>query len=107
MRAVYALAATVLVMAIGIIGMNQLEGLSYIDAFYFMAMLATGEGPAFTPLTVAGKLFAGLLSFVAVGTVITALLFIFGPFFGSVIKLGVEKIEEEAKKEEKRIEKRD
>jgi len=106
-RAVYSFVAIVVVNAIGIVGMHALEGLSYLDSFYFTAMLSTGEGPAFTPVTVAGKLFAGVLSFVAVGTVITALLFLFGPFFGQVIRVGIEKVEEEAEKEKEKIEKRD
>jgi hypothetical protein len=105
-RAVYSFALILATMAVGIIGMNQLEGLSYLDAFYFTALMATGEGPTFTPVTVAGKLFAGTLSFIAVGAVITSLLFLFGPFFGAVFKLGLEKMEEEAEKEKERIEKR-
>lgn len=87
--------------------MHAIEGLSYLDAFYFTAMLATGEGPSYTPVTVGGKVFAGILSFVSVGTVITALLFLFGPFFGSFIRLGLERVEEEAEKEKGKIEKRD
>lgn len=105
-RAIYSLAAVILVVAVGIVGMHSLEGLSYIDSFYFTAMLATGEGPTYVPVTVAGKLFAGLLSFVAVGVVITALLFLFGPFFLSVVRMGLEKVEEEAEKEKEKIEKR-
>jgi len=107
MRAVYSLAAIIVVVAVGTVGMHSLEGLSYLDSFYFTAMLATGEGPAYTPLTVGGKLFAGILSFIAVGAVISAILFLFGPFFGSVIKLGLEKVEEEAEKEKEKIEERD
>lgn len=107
MRAAYSLAAIVLVVVVGMVGMHAFEGLSYLDSFYFMAMLATGEGPTYTPVTVGGKLFAGILSFVAVGTVITAVLFLFGPFFGSVIRVGLERVEEEAEKEKEKIEKRD
>lgn len=91
---------------IGTIGIHQLEGLSYLDSFYFTALLATGEGPTFTPVTAGGKIFAGIFAFVSVGTTVTALLFLFGPFFGSVIKLGLERIEEEAEKEKERIEKK-
>jgi Na+/H+ antiporter NhaC len=106
-RAVYSVASIAFVVAIGMWGMHTLEGISYLDAFYFTALLATGEGPSYTPITAGGKLFAGILSFVSVGVVITALLFLFGPFFGSVIKLGLEKVEEEAEKEKEKIEKRD
>jgi len=104
-RAVYSFGLIALVVGIGTMGMHLLEGLSYLDSFYFTALLATGEGPNFTPVTVGGKVFAGLLAFVSVGTVITSLLFLFGPFFGSVLKLGLERIEEEAEKEKERIEK--
>jgi hypothetical protein len=105
-RAVYSFAAIVLVMAVGILGMHYFEGLSYLDSFYFTAMLATGEGPTYTPVTVGGKLFAGLIAFVAVGTVITALVFLFGPFFLSLVREGLEKVEEEVEKEKEEIEKR-
>jgi len=91
--------------AVGTVCMHQLEGLSYLDAFYFTAMLATGEGPSSAPVTVGGKIFAGLFAFVSVGTVVTSLLFLFGPFFGSILKLGLERVEEEAEKEKERIEK--
>ncbi len=97
----------VVVLTIGIVGIHQLEGYSYLDSFYFTALLATGEGPTFAPATVGGKLFAGIFAFVSVGTTVTALLFLFGPFFGSVIKMGLERIEEEAEKEKEKIEKRD
>jgi len=106
-RAVLSIVMIAVVMVVGIIGMNQLEGMSYLDAFYFMALLATGEGPGFTPLTVGGKLFAGVLAFVSVGTTVTALLFLFGPFFGSVIKQGWERVEEEVEKEKEKLEGRD
>jgi hypothetical protein len=106
-RAIYSFALIALVVIIGTVGMHQLEGLPYLDSFYFTALLATGEGPSFTPVTVGGKLFAGVFAFVSVGTTVTALLFLFGPFFGSVIKMGLEMIEEEAEKEKERIEKQD
>jgi hypothetical protein len=42
------------------IGYRTLEGLTWIDAFLNSAMLLGGMGPVTTPLTQAGKLFAGL-----------------------------------------------
>ena len=87
---------------IGTVGMNQLEGLSYLDAFYFTALLATGEGPTFMPATVGGKLFAGVFAFISVGTTVSALVFLFGPFFGRVFRLGIEKIEEVEKEHERK-----
>jgi voltage-gated potassium channel len=98
-RAVYSFLLIVIVVAIGTIGMHLIEGLSYLDAFYFTSMIATGQGPNFTPVTDFGKVFAAILAFVSVGTVITALVFLLGPFFGSVLRSSAEKVEEEAKKE--------
>ncbi len=83
------------VLFIGTMGIHLIEGLSYVDSFYFMSMLATAQGPATIPVTVAGKLFASLMAFVSVGTVVAALGFLFGPFFGAVWRVGFQKIEEE------------
>ena len=98
-RAVYSFLLIALVVAVGTLGMHAIEGLSYLDAFYFTSMIATGQGPNYTPATALGKVFAALLAFVSVGTVIAALVFLFGPFFGAVLRTGIEKIEEEAEKE--------
>ncbi len=83
-RAIYSLSMVLGVMIVGTVGLHYIEGYSYIDAFYFMSMIATAEGPTLTP------------AFVSVGTVLFAVGFIFGPFFGSLLKLG----EVELKKEE-------
>ena len=95
------------IMFVGTIGMHHFESLSWIDAFYFMSMIATAQGPMFTPATVAGKMFASLMAFVSVGTVVAALGFLFGPFFGKLWKIGVEHLEEDLhltkKKEEKGV----
>jgi len=47
-------------LAIGMLGYHWLEGLSWIDAFLNAAMLMGGMGPVNAPLSVGGKLFAGL-----------------------------------------------
>jgi len=83
------------VLAVGTVGMHIIEGMSYVDAFYFMSMLATAQGPTISPSTVAGKLFAAAMAFFSVGTVVAALGFIFGPFFGMLWRVGVKKVEEE------------
>ena len=83
------------VMTIGTVGMHRLEGLSYLDAFYFISMVATAQGPAVQPLTPAGKIFTAIMAFVSVGTVVVALGFLFGPFFGKLWRVGVVKVEEE------------
>jgi hypothetical protein len=46
-------------MAIGMLGYHVLEGRSWLDAFLDAAMLMGGMGPVTTPVTAAGKLFAG------------------------------------------------
>jgi hypothetical protein len=69
------------VMAVGMVGLHYLEGLSYLDAFYFMSMLATTQGPLNEPATPAGKVFVAIMAFVSVGSVVAALASLFGPFW--------------------------
>ncbi len=82
--------------AAGTLAMHAIEGWSYLDSFYFTSFIATGQGPPgnLLPATPLGKVFASVLAFVSVGTVITALLFLFGPFLGRVLKAGEERLEE-------------
>ena len=84
-------------MVVGTVGLHWLEGLSYLDAFYFMSMIATAQGPTMTPVTPAGKLFTSLVAFISVGSVVAALGFLFGPFFGKLWRVGVEKMEDEVR----------
>ena len=93
-RGVHSALLIALVMFLGTLGMRAIEHMSCIDAFYFMSMLATAQGPAATPQTAEGKLFASLMAFISVGTVVAALGFLFGPFFGQLWKIGVETVEE-------------
>ena len=92
----YSFLLVALVMAAGTVGMHVIERMSYLDAFYFMSMIATAQGPTVTPATPAGKLFASFVAFISVGSVVAALGFLFGPFFGRLWKVGVERLEEEA-----------
>ena len=71
-----------------------LKNTTPVRAWYFMSMLATAQGPAAAPQTAGGKLFASLMAFISVGTVVAALGFLFGPFFGQLWKIGVETVEE-------------
>ena len=96
-RGTYSLALIGTLMALGTVGMHRLESMTYLDAFYFMSMLATAQGPSLVPQTPAGKLFAACMAFISVGAVVTSLGFVFGPFLGQLWKIGVEKLEEEAK----------
>jgi hypothetical protein len=57
---VIALVLISLSLLVGMLGYHVLEGLSWIDAFLNAAMLLGGMGPVNTPVTYAGKLFAGL-----------------------------------------------
>ena len=95
-RAAYSLALIAAVEAAGTVAMHAIEGWSYLDSFYFTSFIATGQGPPgnLQPITSLGKVFSSLLAFVSVGTVITALLFLFGPFLGRVLKAGEETLEE-------------
>jgi voltage-gated potassium channel len=95
-RAAYSFGLIAAVLLIGTLGMHWIEGWSYLDSFYFTSFIATGQGPPanLNPATSSGKVFASVLAFVSVGTVITALLFLFGPFLGRLLRAGEEKIVE-------------
>ncbi len=83
------------VMTVGTVGMHYIEGLQYIDAFYFMSMLATAQGPPVAPATLAGKIFASIMAFISVGSIVAALGFLFGPFFGVILRMETERVEKE------------
>jgi len=95
-RAAYAMALIVAVVIIGTVAMHAIEGWSYLDSFYFTSFIATGQGPPgnLQPDSPLGKVFSSVLAFISVGTVITALLFLFGPFLGRLLREGEEKLEE-------------
>src|SRR2546426_5653646 len=84
-------------MAVGTVGFVVMEGWVLVASFYFRALLATAEGPAATPATDVGKIFAAIMAFFSIGAAISAITFTFGPLFGSVLKEGVRYLE---KKEE-------
>ena len=96
-RGLYCLGLVSLILVLGTLCIHALEGFSYIDAFYFTSMIATGQGPAPTlsPATVPGKLFTCFLAFVSVGAMVASLGFLFGPFLGKLWRVGVLKFEEE------------
>ena len=89
-RGVWSLLLVGSVVAAGTLGMHRIERLSWVDAFYFMSMIATAQGPAVAPATAAGKLFVSLIAFVSVGCVVASLGFLFGPFFGQLWRVGVD-----------------
>ena len=94
-RAFYAIVVLAIVMAVGTFGLMLIEGWSLVPSFYFMALLATAEGPAATPATDVGKIFAAIMAFFSIGAAISAITFTFGPLFGSAIKEGVRYLEKE------------
>lgn len=106
-RAFYAIVILGVVMAIGTVGMMLLEGWDAVTSFYFMSLLATAEGPAEAPATVAGKIFASIMAFFSIGAAISAITFTFGPLFGSVLKEGISYVEKEEDRIKGRLERKD
>ncbi len=100
----HSLALILAVVAIGTLAMHAIEGWSYLDSFYFTSFIATGQGPPgnLLPDNPTGKVFSSVLAFVSVGTVITALLYLFGPFLGRILQAGEEKLEEIGREVEER-----
>ncbi len=84
-RAFYAIVVLAIVMTIGTVGLMLIEGWGLVASFYFMALLATAEGPAATPATDIGKIFAAIMAFFSIGAAISAITFTFGPLFGSLV----------------------
>jgi hypothetical protein len=105
-RAFYAVLVLAVVMAVGTLGMMLLEGWGLVDSFYFMALIATAEGPAATPATAAGKVFAAVMAFLSIGAAISAITFTFGPLFGSALKQGLAHVEKEEEKLKEKIERK-
>jgi hypothetical protein len=99
-RAIYALIAVGLAETIGTVGFHVIEGANWVNAFYFESMLATGQGPPFTLYTDAGKIFASIMGFVSVGSVLSAVIFVVGPI---AVRLWHETMEA-AEREGRRIE---
>lgn len=94
-RTFYAGALIALIMVIGTAGMHHFEKMDWVDAFYFMSMIATAQGTAITPTTDAGKIFATVMAFLSVGVVLTAIGFVVGPLMGKLFKVGFEKYDED------------
>jgi hypothetical protein len=96
-RALYSLSAVFIVLAIGTVGFHAIEGLSYVDSFYFESMMAAGQGPPFTLTTDLGKIFASIMGFVSVITVIGSLALNLLPTLGRLWREGLDLMEKEAK----------
>jgi hypothetical protein len=103
-RAFYAIVVLAIVMTIGTVGLMVIEGWGIVASFYFMALLATAEGPAATPATDIGKIFAAIMAFFSIGAAISAITFTFGPLFGSMLKEGVRYLEKEEERVKDKLE---
>lgn len=93
MRTFYSLLVLIVALSVGTEVMHRLEGWSYIDSFYFMSLIATTQGPTSSPHTYYGKLFASIMAFISVGSALSAAAFIFGPFSGTLVKIGIDHVE--------------
>lgn len=93
-------------MAVGTLRLMLIEGWNLVPSFYFMALLATAEGPAATPATDTGKIFAAIMAFFSIGAAISAITFTFGPLFASVLKEGVYYLEKEEERLKDRVERK-
>ena len=96
-RVFYAVSGIVVVMVVGIVGFHQIEGMDWVNAIYFESMLATGQGPPLTLITDAGKIFASVMAFVSVGSVITALVVTLAPIISQLWREGLERAEKDVK----------
>ena len=82
-----AVAMTLLIasLVLGMFGYVVFEHLPWVDAFLNAAMLLGGMGPVSAPLTVAGKLFAGLYALYAGLVFIVTAALLFTPILHRVI----------------------
>ncbi|MGC2290226.1 MAG: hypothetical protein WA688_10290 [Thermoplasmata archaeon] len=78
-RLLYALTGIGVVLIAGSIGFHLIAGLDAVNSVYFESMLATGQGPPLTLTSNKAKIFASVMAFVSVGSVVSTLLFAVGP----------------------------
>jgi hypothetical protein len=95
--------AVVVVVGVGTVGTVLLTGWSWIDSFYFFSMVATAEGPPNSPPTFWSKLFIAIMAYVSIGTLITAVGILFGPFLGYAWHKGIVYAEKEREKAEGKL----
>jgi hypothetical protein len=100
-RAVYALSLLFTVLVVGTVGFRLVAGLDWVDAFYFESMLATGQGPPLPLTTDASKIYASVMAFVSVGSVITTVVFALGPVVARVWHEAAQRVEHEARRLER------
>lgn len=103
-RLIYALLGIGLVLGVGTLGFHWVAGLSPVDSFYFESMLATGQGPPLSLTTDSSKIFASVMAFVSVGSVVSTLLFAVGPIVRRFWREEAERVEAGARTLEQEIE---
>ena len=103
-RVFYAFSAIAAVMVVGIVGFHQIEGMDWVNAIYFESMIATGQGPPIQLMTDSGKIFASVMAFVSVGSVITALVVTLAPIISQLWREGWERVEKDARGLEREME---
>ncbi len=96
-RALYSLLAVGVVLAIGTLGFHWIANVGFIDAFYFESMLATGQGPPFPLTSDTAKLFASVMAFVSIGSVLTSVVFTLGPIASKLWHEAAERVEQEVR----------
>ena len=92
-----------LVIVVGTVGFHLIEGMGWVDAFYFENMLATGQGPPIQLTTDTGKVFASAMAFISFGSVLTGLVVTFVPIISQLWREGLERAEREVKELERDI----
>jgi biotin transporter BioY len=103
-RLFWALFGIGVILVIGTVGFDLIAGLSPVDSFYFESMLATGQGPPLTLTTDTAKIFASIMAFISVGSVVSTLLFAVGPIVRKFWREETEHIEASARRLEQDIE---
>lgn len=100
----YALVGIAIVLCVGALGFHALAGFDAVNSVYFESMLATGQGPPFPLPNDASKIFASVMAFVSVGSVVSALLFAVAPVVRQVWRTSLDYVEEEVRTLEHDIE---
>jgi hypothetical protein len=98
-RSLIAVTAIAVVMIVGTIGTRFLAGYSWIYSFYFMSMVATAQGPPGAPPNFWSMVFISIMAFISIGTLITSIGTLFGPFLGYVFHKGMTYAQMEIEKE--------
>jgi len=103
-RLFWALFGIGVILVVGTVGFHLVAGLSPINSFYFESMLATGQGPPFPLPSDNAKIFASVMAFVSVGSVVSTLLFAVGPVVRQVWHNSLVYVEEEVRALENELE---